>query len=171
MNFRRFLPPSAIRLELRTRPHPDGDIPEDFDITDKRNTDRIREELIGEVVELFETTGQVCNPKRLFRDLHDREKRAGTAVGQGIAFPHVRTLQVRSFVMAFGRAQEALPFSAPDEEPVRLFFALAAPPYDDRTYLRIYRSLATLLLQPEYYEQFLTAKEPGEILRTLEVVR
>jgi hypothetical protein len=47
---------------------------------------------------------------------------------------------------------------------------MVAPPYDDRIYLRVYRSLARLLLQPEYYEQFLTVEEPGEILRTLGMV-
>jgi PTS system fructose-specific IIC component len=94
-----------------------------------------------------------------------------TAVGGGVAFPHVRTLQVKSFVMAFGRSREGLPFEAPDEEPVRLFFAMAAPPYDDRTYLKVYRSLAKLLLDPEHHEQFLLAEEPSEILRALELVR
>jgi mannitol/fructose-specific phosphotransferase system IIA component (Ntr-type) len=72
--------------------------------------------------------------------------------------------------MAFGRSLEGLPFGAPDEEPVRLFFAMAAPPYEDRTYLKVYRSLATLLTVPEHYEQFLTASEPSEVLRALELV-
>ena len=171
MNFRRFLPPEAIRLDLQTKKTPDGEFPEDFDPMGERNMERIRKSVIAEITELFEATGQVGNPKRLFRDLYEREKRAVTAVGQGIAFPHVRTLQVRSFVMAFARSVGGLPFGAPDEEPVHLFFAMAAPPYDDRTYLRVYRSLATLLLQPEYYEQFLSLQEPGEVLRTLELVR
>ena len=171
MNFRRFMPPEAICLDLQTRKHPDGDLPDDFELLGKRNLDRIRQEVIAELTQLLESTGRVKNPKRLYRDLHQREKRTGTAVGQGIAFPHVRTLQVKSFIMAFGRSREGLPFGAPDDEPVHFFFALTAPPYDDRLYLRVYRTLAKLLLQPEYYEQFLTVDEPGEILRTLEVAR
>ncbi len=167
MNFRRFLPPSAIRLSLQTQALPQ-DPPEGFDPLSSKNLDRIRRELMEEFTELLVTTGEVCNPRRLFRDLYEREKRAGTAVGQGIAFPHVRTLQVRSFVMAFGRSAEGLPFAAPDEQPVHLFFAMAAPPYDDRTYLKVYRALATRLVDPEYYERFLAVEEPGEILRILE---
>lgn len=170
MNFRRYLHPDAVRLEMETRRVPDGEVPPDFDPMSHRNTERVREEVIQELTGLLETTGQVANPKRLFRDLYHREKRAGTAVGQGIAFPHVRTLQVRSFVMAFCRSEEGLPFNAPDDEPVHLFFAMVAPPYDDRIYLRVYRSLARLLLQPEYYDQFLSVEEPGEILRTLGMV-
>ena len=170
MNFRRFLPPAAIRLNLHTKRDPDGELPPDFDVTGRRNMERIRKGVIGEIADLLEATGRAGNPKRLFRDLYHREKRAGTAVGQGIAFPHVRTLQVKSFVMAFGRSVEGLPFGAPDDEPVHLFFAMAAPPYDDRTYLKVYRSLAKLLLQPEYFDEFLTAEEPGKVLRTLEII-
>lgn len=172
MNFRRFLSPGAIRLELRTKKAPEAEeLSDDFDASSRQNLTRTREGVIQELVELLETTGEVANPQRLYRDLYHREKKAVTAVGQGIAFPHVRTLQVKKFVMAFGRSREGLPFEAPDNEDVRLFFAMVAPPYDDRTYLKVYRSLATLLLEPEIYTQFLEANEPSEILRTLEIVR
>lgn len=170
MNFRRFLVPEAIRLSLRTTALPEGDLPEGFDPVGRQNLMRVREGVIGELCELLSATGEVANPNRLFRDLFNREKKAVTAVGQGVAFPHVRTLQVKRFVMAFGRSLEGLPFEAPDEEPVKLFYAMAAPPYDDRTYLKVYRSLATLLTNPENYEQFLAAEEPSEILRALEIV-
>ncbi len=171
MNFRRYMPPDAIRLDLKTRVHPDGELPEDFDPLGKRNLDRIRQGVIEELTELLEATGRVKNPRRLYRDLYHREKRTGTAVGQGVAFPHVRTLQVKTFIMAFGRSREGLPFRAPDDEPVHFFFALTAPPYDDRLYLKVYKTLASLLLQPEYYEQLLAVEDPGEVLRALEVIR
>ena len=154
MNFRRFLPPEAIRLALNTKLYPEGELPEGFDPLGRQNLNRVREGVIGELCELIVSTGSVANENRLFRDLFNREKKAVTAVGQGIAFP-----------------QEGLPFEAPDDEPVQLFFAMAAPPYDDRTYLRVYKSLATLLLVPENYEQFLEAREPSEILRALELVK
>jgi len=170
VNFRRFLSPEAIRLSLHTRTTPEDDLPDDFDPTDRHNLTRVREEVIGELTDLLATTGRMANRNRLFRDLNNREKKAGTAVGQGVAVPHVRTLQVKTFVMAFGRSPQGLPFRAPDDEPVHLFFAMAAPPYDDRTYLKVYRSLAKLLVDPEHHEQFLAAEDPSEILRALELV-
>lgn len=170
MNFRRFLSPEAIRLSLHTRTTPEDDLPDDFDPTDRHNLTRVREGVIGELTDLLATTGRMANRNRLFRDLNNREKKAGTAVGQGVAVPHVRTLQVKTFVMAFGRSPQGLPFRAPDDEPVHLFFAMAAPPYDDRTYLKVYRSLAKLLVDPEHHEQFLAAEDPSEILRALELV-
>jgi PTS system fructose-specific IIC component len=170
VNFRRFLRPEAIRLELRTRRYPEAELPRDFDLNSPGNLRRIREGVLEELTELFANTGEVANPSRLFRDLYNREKKAVTAIGQGIAVPHVRTLQMKSFIMAFGRSREGIPFAAPDDEPVHLFFAMAAPPYDDRTYLKVYRSLASALLTPGTIESFLEAEDVDEILLSLKQV-
>ena len=155
---------------MHTAAVPPGDLPEDFDPDGKRNLNRVREGIAREFTELFEATGAVSNPTRLFKELCDREKKAPTGVGNGIALPHLRTLQAKGFVMAFARSEEGLPFQAPDGEPVHLFFGMIAPPYDDRTYLRVYRSLATLLLDPEHLDNFRTAKDDHEILRSMELI-
>lgn len=170
MKLRRFLRPDTIRLHMRTSAVPPGDLPEDFDPNSKNNINRVREGIAEELTELFEATGAVSNPRKLFKEICDREKKAPTGLGHGIAVPHLRTLQARSFVMAFARSEEGLPFQAPDHEPVHLFFAMIAPPYDDRTYLRVYKSLATLLLDPENLDKFLTAKDDHEILRSMELI-
>ncbi len=167
MNLRRHLRPSSIRLELATRPEPLAtEAP-----GSPTHHRRIREEVIKELVELFATTKQVSNESKLFTDLLNREKRASTAYGDGVALPHVRTLQARTFVMAFARSTPGLPFGAPDEKPTHLFFALVAPPYDDRLYLRVYRTLGPLFLDPEWQAQLMAAHDPHRVLRLLEVVR
>jgi len=168
---RRFLRPESIRLELRTRAVPEDALPEDFDPLGEKNLNRVRDGLVEELCELFDVTGEVANRSRLFRDLHNREKKAGTAVGGGIAMPHVRTLQTREFLMCFGRSREGLPFRAPDDEPVHLFFGLISPPYEDRIYLRVYRHLATILMAPEHFQEFMQAQEPSEVLRLLETLQ
>lgn len=167
MNFRRFLYPESICLELRTSAILEGEPPDEFDAESDANLRRIREGVLREITDLMAARQAVANPNRLYRELYQQENKAASAIGQGIALPHVRTLQVRSFVMAFGRSSEGLPFAAPDGEPIRLFFGMAAPRFDDKTYLRVYRSLAKALLRPGTVEEFLAAKEPGEILRTL----
>ena len=170
MNLRRHLRPEAVRIELATRLHPPGDLPEEFDPLGERNLDRIRDGVLEELCDLFEATGEAVNRSRLFRDLQNREKKAGTAVGDGVAIPHVRTLQAREFLMCFARSRVGLPFRAPDGEPVHLFFGMIAPPYEDRTYLKVYQGLATILLDPERFRAFMEAADPSEVLRVLEKV-
>jgi len=171
VTFRRYLRPQALRLELKTQATPFGELPEDFDALSERNLDRIRDEVLEELCDLFEATGAVASRPRLYRDLHNREKKAGTAIGGGIAIPHVRTLQAREFLMCFGRSREGLPFRAPDREPVHLFFGMISPPYEDRAYLRVYRQIGTCLMDPARFEEFMKAEDPSEVLRILETVR
>ena len=171
INFRRILSSESMRFELHTTLEPESP-PEDFDPEDGRNVERIREGVIAEMCELLDAAdGSIGNPNRLYRDLLNREKRAGTAIGDGIAIPHVRTLQARHFTMAFARSREGLPFLAIDGRPVHLFFAMVAPPHEDRTYLKVYRSLATCLLQPETIDGFMQAESANEAWTALDAFR
>ena len=72
--------------------------------------------------------------------------------------------------MAFGRSREGLPFEAPDEEPVHLFFAMSAPPHEDRTYLKVYRTLAKALLHPGVISRLMEVEDPSEVLFVLKSV-
>ena len=69
--------------------------------------------------------------------------------------------------MALGRSTDGLPFGAPDGEPVHLFIGMISPPYEDRTYLKVYRELGKLLLDPECRRSLLDASDPDEVLRAL----
>ena len=171
VNFRRLLIPDSMCFELETRLVPEGDLSEDFDPRGPKNLERVRESVIAELSELLEASGQVSNQSRLFKDLYNREKRTPTAVGEGIAIPHVRTMQARKFVMAFARSHDGLPFFSTDGEDVHLFFAMVSPPHEDKTYLRIYKALASALLQEEHRQAFLDAYSPNEIRETLEMFR
>ena len=167
MSLRRYLRLESIRLELVTRPEPlEAETP-----LSEAHCRRVREGVLQELVELLCATDQIVNEKKLFSDLLNREKRASTAYGEGVALPHVRTLQARSFVMAFARSAPGIPFGAADGGLSHLFFCLVAPPYEDRTYLKVYRTLAPLLLDPKWRTELTAAQDPHRILRLLEVIR
>jgi mannitol/fructose-specific phosphotransferase system IIA component len=140
INFRRILNAGSMRFELETRALPPASADDEEEPPDPlgdKNLDRVREQVIAELADLLDASGAVSNRNRLFTDLFNREKKACTAIGDGIAIPHVRTIQARRFIMAFARSGEGLPFRAPDDEPVYLFFAMVSPPYEDRMYLRV----------------------------------
>ncbi|MEW6741581.1 MAG: PTS sugar transporter subunit IIA [Planctomycetota bacterium] len=131
---------------------------------------KTREELVIELLRLLVDRlpeKVVGNRSQLFTDLWNREKKASTALGHGIAMPHVRTMQAKQAVMGFARLAEPLDIGAPDGELVRLVFLLVGPPYDDRVYLRIYKALGPLLDQEEVRRRLLEATSEGEVLRVL----
>jgi mannitol/fructose-specific phosphotransferase system IIA component (Ntr-type) len=116
---------------------------------------------------LLETSEAVVNPTKLRNDLVNREKRAPSLMGQGIAMPHVRTLQARRLVMAVGISREGLELPTPDEEDVHLVVALVGPTYDDKTYLQVYKRLSETLTSEGTLATILAADRPGEVLRAL----
>lgn len=141
MKLRRFLRPDLIRLELETRWHdPEPEVPLE------RARKRCKEEVIRELSGLLAVSGRVGQTNRLVTDLWNREKKASTALGRGVAMPHVRTIQAKEMILAIALSREGIDFDAPDEGLVHVFVALVAPPYDDTLYLRVEKQIAEIFL-------------------------
>jgi len=150
-----------IKLDLETQVEYD---PETGELSPRRLRD-VKERLFREMVEVMETTGRVGNPSKLITDLCNREKKASTAIGHGIAVPHVRTYQAKELIIAIGRSRDGIEFDAPDGEPVHLFFAMAAPPYDDVLYLRVFKALAENLQFDYFRKRLMEIEQPYDIIR------
>jgi len=164
----RYLTPKLVKLEMDTVFEP----PEDGEaqiLTIKRIQER-KEALIAECVDLLNLSGKVGNKNKLLRDLFDREKKATTAIGKGIAIPHVRTMQAKELIIAIARSTEGYDFDAADGQPVHVFVAMAAPPYDDSLYLRVFRALAQLFTYEGFYERIMTAQQPYDVIRAIQEI-
>lgn len=127
-----------------------------------------KELILDELVSLLELSGRVGNRSKLLTDFINRERKASTAIGYAIAIPHVRTYQAKDMVIAIARAVDGYDFEAPDGEPVRLFFAMAAPSYDDSLYLRVFKALAEVLRFDYFRERLMSAEVEYDIIRAFE---
>ena len=163
LNVSRCLKPELIKLELETN----CDFDPENNLSPKKKLWQTKFSILEELVDLLDASGQVCNKKKLFVDLFNREKKASTGIGKGIAFPHVRTMQARDLVMGFARSTKGYEFDSLDQMPVHLFFVMVAPPYDDSLYLRVFKSLASLLQYDTFREELLTADSEHEIIRAI----
>ncbi len=163
MNLARLLDPKLIKLSMTTR------IEAELGTTPTAKQDRQNKELIlDELVSLLELSGRIGNRTKLLTDFINRERKATTAIGYGIAIPHVRTYQAKDMVIAVARAVDGYDFEAPDGGPVRLFFAMAAPSYDDSLYLRVFKALAEVLRFDYFRDRLMTAEVEYDIIRAFE---
>ncbi|MBD3402162.1 hypothetical protein GF420_04650 [candidate division GN15 bacterium] len=162
MNLSRYLTEELVKLEMDTRIAP----PEEGASIEKWQQNA-KEEVLKELVTFLAEGNRVGNESKLLIDFVNRERKASTAIGHGVAVPHIRSLQAKEFMMAFARSSLGYDFQAPDDEPVRLFFVMAAPPYDDNLYLKAFKSLAEILQYETFRRELLEAESPGEILRAL----
>ena len=164
MRIHRLLSPQSIRLGLRAEQLPDPD-PE---LSESRKLWYWKTPILEELVELLDEAGGVSHARKLVADLTQIEKKASTAIGDGIAVPHVRSKHARAFTIGFVRTERPLPFDALDGEPVRIFIPHVAPPYDDREYHRFQREIAGILLQEGCREALEEAQSGSEVVRILQ---
>lgn len=160
MRFSQILKPEFVLLELETATDPEID----YDLD--KNIIGLKEQVILELSHLFEKTGKVTNRNKLFLDLFNREKKASTAIGQGFAIPHVRTVQVREMSMVIARSTPGLPFLAIDEEPVHIFIGLTCPPYADQHYLKFFKKIAQMVDGTTLMDDMLECYTEDEMVRT-----
>jgi len=126
-----------------------------------------KEKVIDELVTMLEQGYRIGNRTKLVNDFINREKKATTGIGKGIAIPHIRSLQAKDLTLAFGRSRGGYDFEAIDNEPVHLFFVMAAPPYDDSLYLKVFKSLAEMLQYEPFREELMSITCAGEVIRAI----
>src|SRR4030066_1756014 len=164
MKISKLIQPDLIKVEMETV------IPEDVQeiIKPEIRVERIKELLVKEFIELVERSGNVQSSNKLYLDLLNRERKASTAIGHGIAIPHVRSMHVRDFVMALAKSYQGYEYDAPDRERVHLFFIMVSPNYDDNLYLKVYKGLAELLKYEELREKLLHTSSVQEIIGAIQ---
>ena len=72
---------------------------------------------------------------------------------------------MENLTIAFGSSKNGVDFEALDEEPVYIFFMLAAP--NDQEHLRALARLSRMLKKEEFREELNKAKTPDDVLKLI----
>lgn len=107
------------------------------------------------------------DPKLIEKSLLIREKLGSTGLGQGVAIPHGRIKQLKQAAGVFIRTRDAVPFGAPDNEPVRLLFVLLVPEHATDLHLQILSELAQLFGDRTLREHLLQTQSADEAYQLL----
>jgi nitrogen PTS system EIIA component len=125
-----------------------------------------RESVLRDVVRVLDLPEEV-DREFLYEVLLARENLGSTAVGDGIAIPHVRNpvlLHVRAAV-ALCFLEEPIPFGALDGKPVGILFAIVTP--TSRAHLRLLSRLSAALHDPAFRRVLERRGPPDEIRAVL----
>jgi PTS system fructose-specific IIC component len=162
MNISRSLTEDLVKLEMTTQVEP-----LDEDGSREKWLQQAKESILDELVSLLEVGNRIGNRTKLLNDFIHRERKATTAIGDGIAVPHIRSKQAKEFMIAFARSTAGYDFDSPDGRPTHMFFVMAAPPYDDSLYLRVFKSLMGMLQYESFREELMSVAHPGELIRAI----
>lgn len=100
-------------------------------------------------------------------NLFARERLGSTGLGHGVAVPHGRIKGLKSPLAAVLRVKTAMPFDAPDDEPVALMIFLLVPEAATQRHLEILSEIAELLSDRELREQLLTVPLAADVHRLI----
>ena len=120
------------------------------------------------MAENLATAPQIKNPQELKSEIIKREELMTTAIGLGIAIPHVRLSSVTELVVSVGISSvDITDYKALDDEPVRVLIMIAAPATHHAYYLKALSYFSSLLKSRELFDSLLKAKTASEVFSLL----
>lgn len=131
----------------------------DMDITSKKR-------LFEQIGLMFENENRIAR-SNVFDALFAREKLGSTGLGLGVAIPHGRIKQLRDTLAVFVRSREGIPFDAPDDEPVRLVYAMLVPEHANEQHLNMLSELSQMFSDAGLREELLSVDDPAVIHQLL----
>jgi len=101
------------------------------------------------------------------RLIHEREKQASTAIGEGLAFPHCRINSIEEIFIVVVICREGVNYDAPDKQPVKFIFMIIGPESKSNEYLSILAHIAKSMFNSSLRKQLLVCKSSAEIFECL----
>lgn len=103
----------------------------------------------------------------LFEDFIAREELGPTAIGHGVAIPHIRSSQVQTPRAALLHLERGVDYDAPDERKVDLIIGLMVPEDDNNTHLQILANCAHCFSQAHFRQTLRNAHSDNALLEAL----
>ncbi|MCP4547771.1 MAG: PTS sugar transporter subunit IIA [bacterium] len=120
-----------------------------------KNRDGVLEEMVDQAVE----AGVIRDRDVILGMLKNRESLGSTGLGEGVAFPHGRSLAIPTLMALFARSSKGIDYGAIDGKPVKLFFMFIAPPIEkENRYLPALGQVVELIRDETSREELMGVK-------------
>ena len=118
-----------------------------------------RDGVLKEIVDHAATAGVIHDRDVILSMLKNRESLGSTGLGEGIAFPHGRSLAIPTLMAFFAHSKKGVDYGAIDGKPVHLFFMFIAPPVEkENRYLPALGQVVELIRDETTRDQLLKVK-------------
>ena len=122
---------------------------------------------IRELVDTLVSVGKILDAETAYRAVLDREAKGSTALEEGIAVPHGKTLAARELTIAIGISAAGVEFGSMDGKPTRLFFLLLAPPDKAGPHIEALAEIARMSRSKAFCASLAACRTPSEVVRLL----
>ena len=120
------------------------------------------EDAVRELADAMAANKFVSNPAALVAAAMERESVLSTAMGEGLAFPHVRGVEGGGLTLALGVSRKGIPWDA-SGEVVHLVFFSVIPVAVSAFYMRLMVGLTEALSKQDNRDTLLAAATPADL--------
>jgi len=130
-----------------------------------------KRDVLMELAKNLATAPQIKNSQELASEIIKREELMSTAIGKGIAIPHIRLQSVTDLVVSIGISRvDIKDFNPLDDEPVRFVFMIAAAYNQHANYLQTLSFFSSMLKNRELRSSLLQSQTADEVYGLLTAV-
>lgn len=131
-------------------------------------TQTSKHDALVELADVLAKAPQVKNAQEVTTEILKREELMSTAIGRGIAIPHVRLSSITDLVMAVGVCKKPIEdFQALDDQPVNLLIMIAAAYNQHSYYLKTISHFSAKLKKKELRDAIMNAQSELDVYNLL----
>lgn len=126
-----------------------------------------KDELIKILLDRLSLLDELNNSESIYTQLLEREKLGSTAIGNGVAIPHVRISHINTPHILICNVKQGVDFEASDKRSVKILFLLLTPDGDLITHLNLLAHISHLAKDTDFVKRASAATDPKEIYSIL----
>jgi len=127
-----------------------------------------KEAIIKELLFPIKKRGVISSEKMFIKAILEREKSGSTAIGKGVAIPHVKTPLIKKTIIVFGRSKRGRKFDSIDGKPVNLFFLILSPDGESMLQLKMLARISRLLQNGLFRRSLMIIPTAREIIEYIQ---
>lgn len=128
---------------------------------------RSKKRALEQLSSLLASGGAALAELEIFESLLARERLGSTGIGHGVAIPHGRLKAAGQAIGAFIQLRQGVDFSAVDNQPVDLLFALLVPEESTEEHLQLLAALAEMFSSESLRAELRRARSAADVHRLL----
>jgi mannitol/fructose-specific phosphotransferase system IIA component (Ntr-type) len=126
-----------------------------------------RDAVLAELCQKLDDEGFVDDADKLLGAAQKREAIISTAVENGLAFPHVRSVEGGALTLALGIAPKGIKFDPDGKANTRIIFFMVIPTAASAFYLKLLSGLSQVFQKAENRDKLLEADTPEKLWKAL----
>jgi len=131
-----------------------------------------KKEIVEELANALLATNQLKKPDlpKFVKEIMAREALGTTAIGRGIAIPHIRTALSSGLIGVLGFSRDGVDFDSLDKQPTHAVFMLASPMTDKDQQICILGRIAGVANHANFLNFLLQCKSAQDVVDLLEEI-